>query len=194
MNTIRAFIALSLPDDVKRTVTTVSGQLAGTIPDGSVRWVKPNAMHLTLRFLGNIDARRLPEIGRELDTAIAPRPAFILQLGRLGAFPNQKRPRVLWLDLVPVLPATGETLGSLKAAVDRALEPLGFPADTKPFTPHLTLGRVRDRSDQFGHLPWAMTIPGDSFPVTAVHLIESDLRPDGPRYTTYNTATLAATA
>lgn len=192
MNTIRAFIAIEVPDEVKRTVTAVSGQLDKIVPTGSVRWVKPNALHLTLRFLGDTEDRLILEIGQMLDNAVGRLPHLSLRPGRLGVFPNPKQPRVLWLSLEPITPTTTATLADLKTAIDRTIEPVGFAADKKPFTPHLTLGRVRD-GRSIGEVPWAMSVPTAAFVVTAVHLIQSDLRPDGPHYTTLHTTTLAGT-
>lgn len=181
--TIRAFIALNLPDDIKRIVVATGEQLAPALPERSVRWVKPNAMHLTLRFLGETAETLLPAVGQALDAAVAGRTAFTLHLDGLGVFPNTKRPRVLWLGLAPTA-----ALGQLKAAVDAALLPLGWAAERGPFTPHLTLGRVRD--GQRLTAPDGIVVPAASFPVTALHLIESDLRPDGPRYTVRHSAPL----
>jgi 2'-5' RNA ligase len=185
---IRAFIAIELPDAVKRTATGVSTQLAAAVPDGSVRWVKPNAMHLTLRFLGDTAESLVPALSQAMDQAVAAQPAFTLALGQLGAFPIPQRPRVLWLGLRPVPPAA---FGALKTAVDAALVPLGWAAETKPFTAHLTLGRVRD-GRRLERVPWDLSVPTAAFPVGAIHLIESDLRPDGPRYTVRHSAALPA--
>jgi 2'-5' RNA ligase len=82
-------------------------------------------------------------------------------------------------------------LGALKTAVDAALVPLGWAAETKPFTAHLTLGRVRD-GRRLERVPWDLAVPAAAFPVGAIHLIESDLRPDGPRYTIRHSAALPA--
>lgn len=189
MKTIRAFIAIELTDEAKRTITTVSGQMSTTMPSGAVRWVKPNALHVTLRFLGDTDERLVPEIGRALDVAAGPLPAFTLRLGQLGAFPNARRPRVIWIGLDPVAPATGGTLTDLKTAVDAAVAPFGWPPETKPFTAHLTLGRVRDERRPV-EVAWDTPIAPIIFPVTAIHLIESELRPEGPRYTLRHSAAL----
>lgn len=178
--TIRAFVAIDVPDEIKRTVSAVSEQLAVTLPERSVRWVKPNAMHLTLRFLGDTAETLVPALGDALDTAVAGHAAFTLRLGELGTFPNPQRPRVVWLGVVPVPPAPDEALRRLKTSLDEALLPLGWEMEQKPFTAHLTLGRVRDGGRLT--LPARPDVPPASFRVTAIHLIESDLRPDGPRY------------
>ncbi|MEZ4517858.1 MAG: RNA 2',3'-cyclic phosphodiesterase [Chloroflexota bacterium] len=175
MKTIRAFIAVEIPDDVKRIATDVGRQLAASTPDGAIRWVKPNAMHLTLRFLGNTDEQLLPDISRVLDVVVA-LPVFSLRLDQLGAFPNTKRPRALWLGLLGDRPDDVAALATLKAAIDRGLEPLDWPVETKPFQPHLTLGRVREGRSP-GDVPWQLAVPETVFPVTAIHAIESDLLP-----------------
>ena len=182
MTTIRAFIAIDLPPNVKGALGDVAATLAGRVPRGAlgtaaVRWMRPEQMHLTLRFLGDTPADRLPALFAALDGLAADRAPFALHLTEVGCFPNTRRPRVVWVGLG----GAEQALATLVAALEAALRPLGWPPEDKPFRAHLTLGRVKDERAAQG-VEWAAAVPPLPVPVTAVHLIESQLRPDGPRY------------
>lgn len=189
MKLIRAFIAIDLPDEVKRTLSDAQEQLSPSVPAGVVRWVKPEAMHLTLRFLGKTNEQLLPSIGRAMDEALVSTPAFSLRSGRLSVFPNRNRPRTIVLTVYDEAPTPGEGLIHLRSQLDAALETLRIAPDSKPLSPHLTLGRVR-RDQSLATVP-DVSVPDIAFIVSAVHLIESDLRPDGPEYTVRHTTRLA---
>jgi RNA 2',3'-cyclic 3'-phosphodiesterase len=186
MSKIRAFIAVALPAAVQEYLGAVTADLAAYTKQGAVRWVKPDRLHLTLRFLGDTAVSQLPALYESLDKVTAQQGAFSLHLAQLGAFPNQRRPRVIWVGF------GGETavLTHCKQQLDKALLPLGWPVEDRPFRPHLTLGRVKD-SRVGEQLPWQARVGQMEIPVTAVHLIESQLRPDGPRYTTRHSSFLA---
>lgn len=186
MDAIRAFVAIELTAEVKHALSAAQTQLASAVPAGAVRWVKPHAMHLTLRFLGQTDVRLLPQIGRAMDDALGTAASFSLLPGAFTIFPNASRPRTL---VIGIDDAPSRSLAALRQQLDAALAPLGILADTKPFNPHLTLGRVR-QGKSLGRLP-SLTLPQMTFVVAAVHLIESDLRPEGPIYTTRHTTTLS---
>lgn len=193
MEMIRAFIAVDLPVEVKRALGQLTEVLSRQIPQGSVRWVKPEQMHLTLVFLGDTAQSKLPAIQTALDHVTARHPALTLQLGRVGCFPNCNRPRVIWVGLEEGEWETRKlesrrleigdlALARLKADLDEALRPLGWEPERRPFRAHLTLGRVKD-SNKVRDVSWAADMPALAFAVTAVHLIQSDLRPIGPLYT-----------
>ena len=187
MTTIRAFIAIDLPPDVKRALADAAATLNGRVPRGTVRWVRPEQMHLTLRFLGDTPTERLPALADALDTLAAGHTPFTLHLTDIGGFPNARRPRVVWVGL------GGEEakLLALVAALESALRPLGWPPEDKPFRAHLTLGRVKDERAAQG-VDWSAAVPALDVPVTALHLIESQLRPEGPVYTVRHTSVLVA--
>ena len=180
VNTIRAFIAVSLPPAVQAALGRLSQTLAAQVPTRSVRWVKPELMHLTLRFLGDTAVSQLPAITAALDQVAVTQAPFTLHLGTLGGFPNRRRPRVIWVGLA----SSGGEIGELKQAIDACLVPLGWDVEDRPFQSHLTLGRVND-GRQLAGLNWDMGVGVERLvvPVTAIHLIESQLRPDGPIYT-----------
>jgi RNA 2',3'-cyclic 3'-phosphodiesterase len=185
MKKIRTFIAIEVPEEIKAYLSDMCRDLAADIPAAAVRWVRPEAMHLTLRFLGDTAVEQLPQIGDALDVTTTGRRAFPLALDKLGCFPNPKRPRVIWAGITGAL---GQ-LEAVRNALDRALEVSGWPAETQAFQPHLTLGRVKDRQARIS-LPWGRPLEELLFDVTAVHLIESQLRPAGSIYTIRHSSVL----
>ena len=186
MTTIRAFIAIDLPPDVKAALGGVAAELGQGLPRGVVRWVRPEQMHLTLRFLGDTPAERLPALYAAMDAVAAGRAPFALRLTEPGCFPNARRPRVVWVGLG----GDAAALAALVAALNAALSALGLPPEDKPFRAHLTLGRVKDERAA-PDLSLSAAVPALAVPVAAIHLIESDLRPDGPVYTKRHTSRLA---
>lgn len=187
MTTIRAFIAVQLPDEVKDTLGEVQRELKSRVSPSAVRWVRPEQMHLTLFFLGDTDIDKLPAIRNAMDAVSASHSPFTMRLSEVGCFPNARRPRVIWVGLA------GEEarLASLKAALDAGLASLGWSPDGKPFRAHLTLGRVKDEHSVQG-VEWAADIPRLNVPAATLHLIESKLRSDGPSYTTRYSCRLSA--
>lgn len=150
-----------------------------------MRWVRPEGIHLTLKFLGQVGEQGLQRVRRVLGEAAQAHRPFTLDLTSVGAFPDMRRPRVVW---VGVEEREGE-LARLQAALERGLARLGFEAGRRPFHPHLTLGRVRKSAtaSQVARLGaalagWRSHIAG-SFEVGAVTLFRSDLRPEGAVYT-----------
>jgi RNA 2',3'-cyclic 3'-phosphodiesterase len=188
MAIIRAFVAMSLPVEVRDHVASVLGQLADRAPRGSVRWVTPDNVHLTLRFLGDTQVELIPRIAAALDAVGGEHGGFELRLAKTGCFPNPRRPRVIWIGL------DGETaaLSTLHGAVERALAPLGWPPEEREFSPHLTLGRVKDsRKVVEARLPWGQQHEPRPWRVEEVHLVESRLLPTGAVYTKRHTSRLA---
>jgi 2'-5' RNA ligase len=141
MEQIRAFIAIELPDQVKCDLS----QLLGRIRPGqerAVKWVNPGSIHLTLKFLGNILAEKAVDIAREIGEAAAEVKPITLELQGLGAFPNLRSPRVVWVGVGGDV----QLIVHLQRRIDQALIHLGFPAERREFSPHLTLGRLRDKA------------------------------------------------
>jgi 2'-5' RNA ligase len=184
MEKIRAFIAIELPEEVKRALT----QSQNRLKSGSrapVRWTDPQTTHLTLKFLGDIDTGVTGKITTAMTGATQDVHPFRLDIGGLGVFPDPGRVRVVWVGL------TGDTtiLGRLQNNIESALKPLGFTPEGRSFTPHLTLGRVRDQArpderQELGQLvAGTASESGRGFKVNSIHLIRSQLRPEGPIYT-----------
>ncbi len=185
MSLLRTFIAVKLADDVPAALGQLSGDLAPSWSPRAVSWVRPENIHLTLRFLGDTAADLMPALGAGLDAVAAAAPPFFLQLDGLGCFPNPRRPRVIWVGLRD----PEGCLALLKEAVERMLLPWGWEREERPFRPHLTLGRVRERT-----VPptgdWMRQPPDRSFEVEALHLMESRLQPAGAKYVTVHSAPL----
>ena len=173
----RIFIAVPLPDAVKNALHAVCAKLQQQFARGTVRWVQPDNMHLTLRFLGDTAVSQISPLITQLDH-LNSKP-IRLELSHLGCFPNRDRPRVLWVGL------QGEVtrLEQLKKQVDQNLAMLGWPPETKAYKPHLTVGRVKD-ARKVAEVRWGGAVEAVHFQVTAVHLIQSDLQKNGPVYTT----------
>ena len=182
-DSIRTFIAIDMPPDAKEALATLTQTLnARGLSD--VRWVNPIGIHLTLKFLGNIPPTIVPRILDALQAACQDHTPFNLSLGNLGVFPSPNNPRVLWIglngDLAP--------LAQIQASVEEHCCALGLASDRRPFTPHLTLGRVRrslptSQRDIVRTALQAETNAGNiEWPVQEVHLIHSTLTPQGAIY------------
>jgi RNA 2',3'-cyclic 3'-phosphodiesterase len=186
-SSMRAFVALELPDEARAFCAKAMDRARSALgPDGrAVRWVDPEAIHLTLKFLGSVASARIPEVVERVAQTVANAGAFPIAVGGLGLFPNQRAPRVIWLALHGDLAA----LCDCQERVEIATVPLGFPREKRPFQPHLTLGRVREGAAladlaTIGRLP--MGWPTDAsapFLVTSISLMQSHLGPGGARYT-----------
>lgn len=156
-----------------------------------VAWVAPDNLHLTLKFLGGVDADRLGDVLAALAPAAAGVAPFDAVVRGLGAFPTAPRPRVIWAAVVE----GAEALAALAARVDGALAALGFPRATRPFAPHVTLGRVRvPRREPALAAALAAGAARDFGRVrlARVSLMRSELSPRGSRYTELGSAPLGA--
>src|SRR2546421_211885 len=148
---LRAFIAIQLSDEVKRQIGSVQAELKREV-SGSGRggkavkigWTQPEGIHLTLKFLGDIQETQVEALREILKRAAAPARPFTLEARGLGAFPNPRAPRVIWLGLHGKSDDMAE-LQRLQAAVEDGAAALGFAKEARAFTPHLTLARIRDR-------------------------------------------------
>ncbi len=141
MEQIRAFIAIELPDQVKCDLSELLGRIRPG-QERAVKWVDPDSIHLTLKFLGNIPAEKAIDVARAIGEAAAEAKPFTLELQGLGAFPNLRSPRVVWVGLGGDV----RLIGDLQKRIDQAMIHLGFPAERREFSPHLTLGRLRDKA------------------------------------------------
>ncbi len=184
MAVLRTFIAIVLPAEVREALNRYEHQL-GAPETRYVKWVNPDGIHLTLKFLGNVEEARLPGLAEALSRAVTGISGFSLQTGVLGAFPSVRNPRVVWLGLDGDLDA----LQSLFQAVEEALSALGFPREGRPFAPHLTLGRVRETARRGDREELARTLADlsvesqFSIMVEEIHVMKSELAPAGARYT-----------
>jgi 2'-5' RNA ligase len=177
---IRTFIALPLPLEIQSALGEVSRQLAPQ--SQGVKWVKPEHIHLTLRFLGDTDPEKVSALGAGLGQIACQHPPFPLRLGNCGAFPNLRRPRVLWVGL-----GESDALLKLRKAVEHFARSLGWERDAQEFKPHLTLGRAREGGSVPQEVP---AVPPLEFQADKLELIESRLRPEDPEYLTLYRAPL----
>ncbi len=190
---IRAFIAIEMPDEIRAGLSSLQAKLRpGQHP--YVKWVHPEGIHLTLKFLGNIRRDQVSPIEEAISQASTGISPFQLQLGGLGAFPNLGRPRVVWVAMTGDL----ERLAALQRGIEQALVPLGFARESRPFAPHLTLGRLRERASpeerkRIGETVEA-TEPEDTAAMEAreVSLMRSTLTPRGAIYDCIATVELSS--
>lgn len=136
---MRCFVAIEVPEAVRAALGAAQARLRDAAPRADVRWSDPAKLHLTVRFLGEVTAETAAAVGVAVDAVAARHAPLPLEAAGLGAFPGPARPRVLWAGVGGDL----RGLGRLVAEVERALVPLGFPLEGRPFRPHLTLARVR---------------------------------------------------
>lgn len=183
MDMYRLFIAMPLPQPVKAALVQVQARLRRS--GAPVKWVAPELMHLTLHFLGATEPERVPQIVAALRQCCASCDAIRLRLTISGAFPNLRKPMVVWAGIGGDLPA----LGQLVAQLRQALTLLGLPLEERQFRPHLTLGRTRrDASpaalEQLGDVMRALPqLPPVEWVSNQVVLFRSELLSAGPVYT-----------
>ena len=186
---LRAFIAAELPGDLTAALGRIQRELAGA--GVRARWVRPESIHLTLKFLGRLPVEGVARVAEALAASVEGQPAFRLTAGGLGVFPGLRRPRVVWVGL------GGETeaLTGLQQRVDRNLAARGFAPEARPFRAHLTLGRFDDTGSPG---PVADVLARDAgreagrFEVRELVLFKSDLRPTGAVYSALVRAGLGA--
>ena len=186
MDTLRSFIALELPSDVKEALgkTQKALQAYDQAASAVVKWVAPDSIHLTLKFLGETPLAKVNAIEAGMAEAARGCRPLTLRLGPTGCFPNGRQPRVLWVGVLGDLDA----LERLQAALEKSVAPLGFPTEGRRFSAHLTLGRVRDDARpelrrRLGAAVQALHPAPATFTVSSLSLIRSDLQREGAVYT-----------
>lgn len=180
MEKIRTFVAVQLPQEIHRRLAKIVGVLSGSGAD--VKWVAEDNFHVTMKFLGPVEQDHIPEVLRAIGSSLSGLAPFDLQLTDLGAFPRITHPSVIWAGI-----STGsKDLKTIAARLEAAMEPLGFKRESREFSAHVTLGRVRSmrgseqlrasmerlRNEEIGH-----------FTVQRIAVMKSDLKPSGPVYT-----------
>ncbi len=182
---IRTFIAVEL-DQARRKALGKIQELLKREPAGRyVRWVAPEGIHLTLKFLGGVDSQRMDELQAAVAEACQGIPPFQLTLSGVGAFPNTRRSRVVWVGLVGDVAIAARLADQIEAASAK----LGFPREERPFSPHLTLGRIkRDASSSDQQFVGEMVTRAQvaelgEIKARQVSIMKSDLRPTGSVYT-----------
>jgi 2'-5' RNA ligase len=176
---LRCFVAIDLAEEVRQRLIALLEDLAQCGAD--VRWVRPQGLHVTLKFLGWVKAAQLSSIQAAVKRVVAGRTPWEIELRELAAFPNLRRPRVLWVGVQD----RGE-LQAVAEALEREFAALGFPRETRPYTPHVTLGRVSslrgwDKLEE--RLKSHLANSWGESQVKTIIVYQSELRPDGAVYT-----------
>ena len=183
MSSVRLFLAIPIPAPIRQAILRHVTRLQ-EITGQNVRWVAEENIHLTLKFFGATDSQRLPTLQESLADECAHHAAFEFSVGGFGVFPSQHRPHVLWVGV-----QAPPQLATLQQNLEQALTRSGFPAERQPFSPHITLGRVREPIGSISLNTLrvglqAIHIGGlGAAPVNFIHLYRSDLQPGGPSYT-----------
>lgn len=179
MEKIRTFIAIDIPTELREALGEMISELKRTPAD--IKWVQPEAVHLTLKFLGEITPADVQSVFTVMEKVAANHHPFELFSASKGAFPSFRRPRVLWIGINQT---NRSRLVQLQREVEQGMAEIGFPEEKRSFSPHLTIGRVRNPRgietavQQFMEYPF----PEYSIPVNALLVMKSELRREGARY------------
>jgi 2'-5' RNA ligase len=191
MNNLRAFIAIEIPTAIKEAIAKLSAGLQ-TAAGQTVRWVSPANTHLTLKFIGEIPPAAVDTLAHMLQLECRSQPAFEISVSRAGCFPNSQRPRIIWVGL-----QSPHDLVQLQQRIEAGAARLGIAPEDRPFSPHLSIGRVRPQltAEQQQTLQTSLiALPQvtelGKFTVRSVTLFKSELRPAGALYTTLFNARL----
>ncbi len=177
---MRSFIAIEIPADIKQQMAEIQRRLKGAGVDAG--WTRPEGIHLTLKFLGEIPEPRVPDVMAALTRAAGGSGGLRLQIEHAGTFPNPRNARVVWIGVSGDI----EKLSKLQAAIEDSMARLGLERDDRPFTPHLTLGRIkyiRSKEIWLNALEEIKDIKLAGFDVDAVSLMKSELKRMGAVYT-----------
>lgn len=179
MEKIRTFIAIEIPEDIKKKIATLIDGLKERLPD--VSWVKPSTLHITLKFLGSVEKERIEPIERTLEKIGSETSPFELVIADVGGFPSLRAPRVLWIGV-----RHSPELSLLYERVEKGLEGHGFEPEHRPFKPHLTLCRIKkeaQRAKLSRELERIKPAICESFVADGIILFKSELNPRGAIHT-----------
>lgn len=185
---MRTFIALELSEEVKKELSRIQEELKKA--DADIKWAKPDNIHLTLKFLGNVGDDKIEEIKKVLNGVSSQKRPFEINLSKPGAFPNPNYPRVIWVGIEK----NSLEVEKIAQAVEGDLEKLEFPAENRPFSAHLTLGRVKSATnrDKLKQLLLSVGVRPKSCSIDKITLFQSTLTPKGPIYTPLHIAKFTA--
>jgi RNA 2',3'-cyclic 3'-phosphodiesterase len=181
---LRSFIAVEIPAEIQSAITSSTAALQRTLAKPLVRWVTTGNLHLTLKFLGDISPANLERLAEALKIETAAHASFSFTVSGIGAFPTPHRPRVIWIGM-----EAPPALAALQRGVEAAADRLGYPPEERPFSPHLTFGRVgqavtaTDMQKIKTALEEAKVGVLGTVRVDAIHIFKSDLQPSGSVYT-----------
>ncbi|MBI4654914.1 MAG: RNA 2',3'-cyclic phosphodiesterase [Nitrospirae bacterium] len=175
---LRCFISVELPEELKKNIYVYVEKLKAAGVD--VKWVRPENLHLTLKFLGDTTEERLKSINERLISLAKAHDRFYLQISGAGAFPNIKYPKVIWLGVYD-----SEEIIKLQHDIDESMAGLGFEKDDKQFAPHLTIGRVKSMRNKDALIKELITLKEVDFGkigVINITLMKSELKPGGAEH------------
>jgi 2'-5' RNA ligase len=181
---LRSFIAIELPPEIQKAITRATSGIQKALPKPLIRWVTEQNIHLTLKFLGDVSPANLERLAEALKGESSQHPPFEISVGKLGTFPNTRRARVIWIGLE----APPELL-SLQHGVEAVAVRLGYPPEERPFSAHLTIGRVGQNASATDltrirtELEGCQVGPLGKLRVESVYIFKSDLQPAGSIYT-----------
>lgn len=185
--TLRTFIAVELPNDIHDSLQKLQNNLRDSMPD--VRWTKYGNIHLTLKFLGDIEPSKVDKISISIQNIANEFFPFTMSLAGIGAFPNSRKPSIIWVGVEE----GSEKIVQIADHIESSMEKLGFAREKRPFRPHLTIGRIRElkhpavmakslENNEIGEI--------GKFKVEKLSFIKSQLDPSGSIYTTLSEALL----
>jgi 2'-5' RNA ligase len=194
MPATRTFIAIHLPLQLREALLSICAQLRDSPGGRAARWVAGDNIHVTLKFLGDVDNGRLPDVQRAITGACAGGPPFRMTVAGLGCFPGLARPRVVWAGI----DQGARELAALAGSIDQSLGELGFARESRPFSAHITLARADRRASNVELATLGRTIASQDeaeigvMTVDSVSVVQSDLFAGGPVYTDLSISTLGS--
>ena len=179
MDTLRTFIAIELPADVRARVVQHIARLRYELPDVRASWSREDNLHLTLKFLGNVPVADIPKVSKAVASATESVSSFELSFSDCGTFPPRGRPGVLWIG------TQGAGLQPLHAAIEQELAAGGFARESRPFRPHLTIARLRQSqgAGQLSELHKRLGFAPIDVAVSEVVVFRSELLTQGSKHT-----------
>jgi 2'-5' RNA ligase len=176
---MRTFIAVELPDKIKKQIEGLQAPFKKT--DAHVSWVKPKNIHVTLKFLGEVPEERIEQVFSAAKKALEGARKFSMSLKGTGAFPNPKRPRVIWVGAG----SGGEELVLLASRIEQEMEEIGFPREKRKYSAHFTIGRVKSLKnvEKLMELVSSSDFQTEEIEVNEVVVMKSQLDPRGAIYT-----------
>ena len=183
---IRTFICVEIPESVKDRIAELQRHLRQI--DSRASWTKPSNIHLTLKFLGDVNPPRIERVRRATERSTISISPFEIEVGGAGCFPSPRSPRVLWVGLA----AIPDSLKQIHQRLEEELFREGFPRESKQFSPHLTIGRVRDprNGSRLAEELQARGFESEKFQAREIIVMKSELKPSGSVYTPQAVITL----
>jgi len=177
--TIRSFISIELPEGIRRSIADLIAELRKT--GAGVAWVPAEKVHLTLKFLGNTDASMIPAMKEQFSKKLSHYNVFCIKIVGVGCFPSERRPRVLWVGV-----ENSDDLRRIRKDLDTEVAGFGFASENRPFSPHLTIGRVRSQkgiAEMLKRISEFRTADFGVVEVKGIHIMKSELKPAGAEHT-----------